>query len=59
MAYGFSRMQIPEFKFSIIAICTGRVNVKIEMKPEKVNRSIKVRMRRGKQRGNENGILGT
>lgn len=59
MAYGFSRMQIPEFKFSIIAICTGRVNVKIEMKPEKVNRSVKVRMRRGKQRGNENRILGT
>lgn len=51
MAYGFSRMQIPEFKFSIIAICTGRVNVKTEMKPEKVNRSIKVRMRRGKQKG--------
>lgn len=29
MAYGFSRMQIPQFKFFRIAICTGRVNVKI------------------------------
>lgn len=51
MSHGFSHMQLPEVNFSITAICTGRVTVKIEMKPEKVNRSIKGRMRRGKQRG--------
>lgn len=50
MSHGFSHMQIQEFKFSITAICTGRATVKIGMTPEKANRSIKGRMRRGKQK---------
>ena len=50
MSHRFSHMQIPEFKFSITAICMGRVTVKTEMKQEKASRSNKGRMRRGKQK---------